>query len=144
MSSTDTFVSGRARTLALAEVEREEVTEVTEAQQCPNCALLHTGEKPMQEIELYCACSRPGTKNGIPVEPEQVLAQYNSRPPVLNTRPGRPVYAAPVPIITNPERPVYAAPVPTTTKPGRTDYAAPIPISPVFTAPRRCGCGCGR
>jgi hypothetical protein len=147
MSNTDSFACpGPQPEEAEPEIpeekeEQEEATEVSETQQCPNCALLHTGEELMQEIALYCACSRPGTENGIPVAPEQVLAQYNSRPPMLNTRSGHPVYAAPAPIVTNPEHPVYAAPVPIITKPGRTAYAAPIPISPVFTAPRRCGCG---
>ncbi len=142
------------------EVEQEETPEAVETQQCPNCNLLQFEEEPVPQLEPYCECSKPvGVDHGIPVGPEQVLAQYNSRPPIMKTNPGRPVSAAPTPITNpgrpvstiptqinpnsgrpvsnaliqirpNPTQPIYVAPTPINTCSRRPAYAAPVPNSP--------------
>jgi len=130
----------------------EKVPEVTETQQCPNCNLLQLEGEPVSKLELYCACSKPvAVDHGIPVGPDQVLAQYNSRPPMLNTNPGhpvsaiptqinpsygRPVSAAPIQIRTNPVQPVHVAPRPINTCSRRPAYAAPVPVSPGYSTPK--------
>ncbi len=103
------------------EGDETETQDVAETQQCPDCSLLHPDEEP--DLELYCACSPPGTKNGIPMAPEQVLTQYNSRPPRMNINPVRPAYAAPVPANPSPGRPIYAVPI--QTNPARPAYTTP-------------------
>jgi len=131
-------------------VEQEETPEAVETQQCPNCNLLQLEEEPVPKLELYCACKPVAVDHGIPVGPDQVLAQYNSRPPILNTNQGRPVSTAPTPI-TNPGRPVYATPImrPNPAQPVYVaprpinkcskchTYAGPVPVSPVHAAPKR-------
>lgn len=90
------------------EVKQEETPVAAEAPQCPGCAKL----QPEEKLELQCACSpQKAVENGNSAMPEQVLAQYNSRPPVLvNTNGRRPFNAAAKPTNTQPGRPVYAAP----------------------------------
>ncbi len=123
------------------EVEQKETPEAVETQQCPNCNLLQLEEEPGPRLELYCECSKPvATDQGIPVGPEQVLAQYNSRPPILITNPRRPVSTAPAPI-TSPGRPVSNIPTQINPNSGRPVSAAPIlirpnPVQPVHVAPR--------
>ena len=108
------------------EVEQKETPEAVETQQCPNCNLLQLEEEPGPKLELYCECSKPvAVDHGIPVGPEQVLAQYNSRPPILNTNPRRPVSTAPAPI-TNPGRPVSTIPTQINPNSGRPVSATPI------------------
>jgi hypothetical protein len=130
-------------------VEQDGTPETVKTQQCPSCNLLQLEEEPVPKMELSCACSKPvAVDNGIPAGPEQVLAQYNSRPPILNTNPGRPISAAPIPI-TNRGRPVstapiqirptrvqpvYVAPRPINTCSGRPAYAGPVPV---HSSPKR-------
>jgi len=130
----------------------EEIPEVAETQQCLSCNLLQLEEEPTPKMELSCACSKPvAIDKGIPVGPEQVLAQYNSRPPILNanfrrpisaapipiTNPGPPVYTSPILLRPNPVQPVYVAPRPINACSRRPAYAGPVPISPVRSAPKR-------
>jgi hypothetical protein len=124
------------------DVEQDETPEVVGTQQCPNCDLLQTEEEPTPDIELYCACSNPdAAEHGIPIAPEQVLAQYNSRPPLLiETRPGRAVPTAPIQIKPNPGRPVYHAPIQIRPDHAQPVHVAPIPINtcsrrPAYAAP---------
>jgi hypothetical protein len=127
---------------------REEALETIETQQCPTCNLLGLDRQPVPQLELHCACSKPvAMDHGIPVGPEQVLAQYNSRPPVLKTRqerpvaptpianPGRPVSTTPVMIRPNPTQPVYVAPRPISKCSRCHAPAGPVPASPVHPAP---------
>lgn len=130
-----------------AEEKQEEAPEAAETQQCPNYTLFQPGA----ELELYCACSKPATvSNGIPVGPEQVLAQYHARPPLLNPNPRHPVYAVPIPVNTNAGQPVSITPrqisgclgypgrIQCGTNPGRPAYTAPLPnnTSPDHVAPK--------
>lgn len=105
-----------------AEIKYKKAPDAVETRQCPSCANL----QPEEEQNLYCACSpQKAVEHGASITPDQVLAQYNSRPPMLiNRNTGRPVNAAPI-INTNPGRPVYAAPIPINSNPGHLVYAAP-------------------
>lgn len=91
-------------------VRPEEAPVTVEKQKCSNCTEPQSKEELLLEQELYCACSpSDAVGHGALVTPEQVLAQYNSRPPMLiKANPGRPVYAVHRPINTNPGHPGYA------------------------------------
>jgi hypothetical protein len=149
------------------EVEQEETPEAVETQQCCHCNLPQLDEDPVPEMELSCACSKPvAMDHGIPVGPEQVLAQYNSRPPLVNVKlvlpasaaptpvknPGRPISAIPIQINQNSQYPVSATPIQTRPNPAQPVYVAPRPINkcskchnyadplparPVHSAPKR-------
>jgi hypothetical protein len=133
------------------EVEQAEALVTVETQQCRNCNLLQLEEEPAPKLEIYCACKPVAVDHGIPVGPDQVLAQYNSRPPILNTNQGRPVSVIPTPI-TNPGRPVSTAPIMIRPNSSQPVYVAPrpinqcskchapagpVPVSPVHSAPKR-------
>ncbi len=102
-----------------------------EVQQCPSCAKL------VDVLKLYCSCNpQKGPEQRIPNSPQQVLADYNSRPPILvNTIARRPANVAAILINAQLGRPAYA-----TAKPNNAQT-----VHPVYAAPRICNCRkCGR